>query len=466
MFEDKKTTALLIILLTFLVYIITFPAYFNKGVVTINEKLPFTVPQLQERDFQFGLDLQGGAHLVYEADFSDVPAENREQRMEGLRNLIERRVDLYGIADAYVRVTGERLIVEIPGAHDLEEAINVIGETPFLDFREITPEKKEKIEEVEDFLGKPLMEITSEDFGKLEESDIENWEVALEDPFETTDLTGRHLESAGVSFHHVTNEPFITLRFTEEGAVLFEEITERNIGESLATFLDGELLQRARVEEKISGGEAQITGDFTIKEAQEIARDLRIGALPVPINLLSQQSIGPEVGEDSFNAYLYAGMIGFILIITFMAFVYRLAGVVSAVSLSIYGLLVLFFFQVIPINLTLSGLAGFILSVGMAIDANVLIFSRMKEEMRKGNSLKKGIEEGYNRAWPSIRDGNFTTLMVAVILFFITTSFVRGFAVTLIIGLLVSIFTAMIITRGFLNVLGESKLGKIRKLWL
>ncbi len=466
MSQYKKITTLLIVILAMLVYIITFPTAFNAGTKTFSD----SIPQFRERDFQFGLDLQGGAHLLYEADFSDIPYENKEQRMEGLRNIIERRIDLYGIADAYVRVTGDRLAVEIPGAHDLEEAINIIGETPFLDFREISSEKaeirEEKEKEVKDFLGKELYEIEMDDFMKLEESEIENWEVVFEDPFEVTELTGRHLESAGVSYHHITNEPFISLRFTDEGAVLFEEITERNVGKNLATFLDGELLQQARVEEKISGGEAQITGDFTIKEAQEIARDLRIGALPVPIELVSQQSIGPALGEDALNVSLLAGLIGFAFVAAFMIIIYRLPGAVSIISLSIYGLLMLFLFQVIPVSLTLSGIAAFILSIGMAIDANVLIFSRIKEETKKRGNLKDGIEEGYKRAWPSIRDGNFTTLMVAVILFFITTSFVRGFAITLILGILVSIFAAMVVTRALLDVLEESRLKKVKKFWL
>ncbi len=418
----------------------------------------------------FGLDLQGGAYLLYQADLEGVPSGERVQRMEGLRDLIERRVDLYGIGESMIQVRGERLAVEIPGAHDLDEAINIIGETPFLDFREISPGLQErqlkKWEEIAEYLDKRVEEVTFEDLMGIEEGEVKGWEVVLEDPYSETTLTGRHLENARVTMHPVTQDPIIILNFNEEGADLFAEITERNVGRTLATFLDGEILQEATVQEKISGGEAQITGGFSVEEAYGVARDLRIGALPVPIELISQQSIGPALGEDSLNVSLRAGIFGFLLVAVFMIFVYRLPGLFSIIALSVYILMVLFLFKIIPITLTLSGIAGFILSIGMAIDANILILSRMREEIRDGKSISKSVEEGYRRAWPSIRDGNFTTLMVAIILFFITTSFVRGFAVTLILGILMSLFSAMIINRILFSFFEEGKLAKIKGLWL
>ncbi len=417
----------------------------------------------------FGLDLQGGAYLLYQADLEEVSSGERAQRMEGLRNLIERRVDLYGIGESMVQVRGERLVVEIPGDHDLDEAISIIGETPFLDFREISPEveekQAEKWEEITDYLDKRVEEVTFEDLMGLEE-EVEGWEIVLEEPYSKTELTGRHLENARVTMHPVTQDPVIILNFNEEGADLFADITERNVGRPLATFLDGEILQEATVQEKISGGEAQITGGFSVEEAYSVARDLRIGALPVPIELVSQQSIGPALGEDSLNVSLRAGIFGFLLVVVFMIFVYRLPGLFSIISLSAYILMVLFLFKIVPVTLTLSGIAGFILSIGMAIDANILILSRMREEIREGKSISKSVEEGYRRAWSSIRDGNITTLMVAIILFFITTSFVRGFAITLILGILMSLFSAMIINRILLSFFEEGKLAKIKGLWL
>ncbi len=266
--------------------------------------------------------------------------------------------------------------------------------------------------------------------------------------------------------HPVSQDPIILLNFTDEGAEIFEKITQRNIGKPLATFLDDEILQQATVQEKISGGEAQITGAFSVEEAYEIARDLRIGALPVPIEPVSQRSIGTALGEESLNRSLRAAIIGFLFVSLFMIIIYRLPGLLAVISLSIYVLLVLFLFKTVPVTLTLSGIAGFILSVGMAIDANILVISRLREEIRSGKDVKKSIEEGYKNAWSSIRDGNITTLMVAIILFFITTSFVRGFAITLILGILVSLFCAMIVSRGLLFLFEEGKPAKEKDLWV
>ena len=469
--KTKNSIIIALVALVVLTGIIIFPTTFNKGVNFINKETFLSLPTMKERDFMFGLDLQGGAYLLYEADFEEeIPSGERLQRMEGLRNLIERRVDLYGIAESSIQVRGERLVVEIPGAHDLDEAIDIIGETPFLDFREMSTEiqekQEEKWEEIADHFGKSIDEITLEDIMELEEADIEDWEIVMSDPYVETSLTGRHLKNAGVSMHPITQDPVIVLNFNEEGAELFEAITARNVGKPLATFLDGEILQEATVQEKITGGEAQITGQFTVEEAYTIARDLRIGALPVPIELLSQQSIGPALGEESLDVSLRAGILGLLLVAGFMIFVYRLPGLLSVISLCIYVLFVIFLFKVVPVTLTLSGIAGFILSIGMAIDANILIISRMREEIREGKSISKSIDEGYKRAWTSIRDGNITTLMVAIILFFITTSFVRGFAITLILGIVVSLFCAMIINRILLFFAEESRLSKIKDLWV
>ncbi len=465
----KKILLILTLSLFLLSFVLVFEKEVNRGIEEVNKKIPFTFPVFEEREFMFGLDLQGGAHLRYEADLDDVPSGEKSQRMEGLRNLIERRIDLYGVGESLVQVQGERLVVEIPGAHDLDEAIDIIGETPFLDFREVSSEvirkQEEKWEEIEEFLEKEREDITVEDLIALEESDIDNWEIVLQEGYKQTGLTGRHLKSARVLMHPVTHEPAITLEFDSEGAQLFEEITERNIGKPIATFLDGEILQVATVQEKIAGGEAQITGNFKMEEAYEIARDLRIGALPVPIELVSQQSIGPALGRDSLSVSVSAAIFGFLLVVIFMIAVYRLPGFFAAISLSFYVIFVLFLFKSIPITLTLSGIAGFILSIGMAIDANILIISRLREEIKEGKSIKKGIEDAYKRAWPSIRDGNITTLVVAIILFFITTSFVRGFAITLILGILVSLFSAMIISRAFLVIFDDGKLSRIKKLW-
>ncbi len=467
--KSNNLLIILLLLLVFFVYTIISPSAFNSGVDFVNKNTPLSLSKIEDSGFMFGLDLQGGAYLLYEADFDDIPLSERDQRMEGLRDLIERRIDLYGVGESVVQIRGERLSVEIPGAHDLDEAIDMIGETPFLDFRELSEEVQEmqqaKWEEIENYFGKTIDEITMEELLSLDEGEIEDWEVVFQNPYKETGLTGVHLDNARVTIHHVTQDPIIALSFNEEGAALFAEITGRNVGKPVATFLDGVILQEATVQEKITGGEAQITGSFSIEEAYNVARDLRIGALPVPISLISQQSIGPSLGEESLNVSLTAGIIGFALVAGFMIIFYRFLGLFSVTSLAVYILFVLFLFKIIPVTLTLSGIAGFISSVGMAIDANILIISRIKEELKAGNSVKKSIEEGYKNAWSSIRDGNFTTLMVAIILFFITTSFVRGFAITLILGILTSLLCSMIIKRALFIIFQEGKLSKIKGIW-
>ncbi len=467
--KTNNISTIFLILIVLFSYVFVFPAHYNKAVNYISDKTPITLPKLHERGFMQGLDLQGGAYLLYEADLSEIssPSEKAE-RMNGLRDIIEKRIDLYGVGEHSVQVRGERLSVEIPGAHDLEDAIEIIGETPFLDFREIPieveQEIEEKWEELEGYFGKTRYEIGSEDFAMIEEGDVEGWEVVIESPYRETGLTGEHLDGAGVFIDQISQRPIITLEFNERGTELFSEITARNQGRLIATFLDGEMLQEATVREVITGGEAQISGNFSVEEAYQTARDLRIGALPVPIELVTQQSIGPSLGEDALEMSVRAGLIGFMLVAVFMIAFYKLPGLISVISLSIYVLLVFFLFKYIPITLTLSGIAGFLLSVGMAIDANILIISRMREEIRAGKTIKESIREGYLKAWSSIRDGNFTTFMVAAILFFVTTSFVRGFAITLMVGILVSLFSAMVATWILLN-LFEGKTSKFKKLW-
>jgi len=466
----KKVTAILLIFLAFLAYMAIFPAHINRGIEFLNDKAHLSLPQMEERDFQLGLDLQGGAYLLYEADLSDVPEHEVGERMQGLRNVIERRIDIFGIGETAVQVKGERLVVEIPGVHDLEEAIGKIGETPFLEFREIPEgveqEREEREEEAEEIIGKPFREFTEEDFALLQEEEFEGLEILLSDDlFEPTGLTGGNLRNARMEVDYSTNRPMILLEFDNEGAEMLREITERNVDRPLATFLDDEMLQQATVEEVITEGRAQISGNLQQEEAREIARSLQ-EALPIPMNLISQQSIGPSLGERSLHLSVMAAIWGFLAICVFMVVAYRLPGLLSIFSLLFYGLIVVALFKTIPITLTLSGIAGFILSMGMAIDANILIFSRLREEIRKGNSITESLDEGFRRAWPSIRDGNFTTLIVALMLFLFATSFVQGFAVTLMLGILVSMFSAMIVTRFLLMLAADSMLGKKEELWL
>ncbi len=446
----------IILVLVFLAGNLVFPQFLN-------------LPHFPNIPFRLGLDLQGGVHLVYQADLTEIEPADWPELMEGLRDVIERRVDIFGVAEPLVQVKDERLIVELAGVFDVAEAIRIIGETPFLQFKEQREEQEtEKIlakrEEIREIIGKEFEEMTAEDFQKIEE--IENWQLIFEDPFfKPTVLTGKYLQRSEVGFDHPAPRPIILLQFNDEGAKIFEELTEKNVGEPIAIYIDNVLLSAPVVQEKITGGRAQITGDFTIEEARDLVRNLNAGALPVPIELISQQTVGPILGKISLEQSLFAGLFGLLAIVIFLIFIYRLPGLLAALALAIYIILILALFKIIPVTLTLAGIAGVILSAGLAVDANILIFSRMREEIKDGKSIKAAIEEGFNRAWPSIRDGNLTTLIVTLILFAFGASFVRGFALTLSLGILISMFSAIVITKNFLKFFEGTKLERIKWLW-
>mgnify|MGYP002152237653 CR=1 FL=1 len=406
------------------------------------------IPGIGNTPFKLGLDLQGGLHLVYEADLETIPKYDRDSAMQGLRDVIERRVNFFGVAEPIIQLQGEeesrRLIVELAGIQNPSQAIALIGQTPYLEFREY------KDNYLDIFTNNQVVE--------------ERGEGEFESPFEPTLLTGRYLARAEIGLDNVTQEPLIILQFDKEGSLLFEELTKENIGLPLAIFLDGTLLQAPTVQSVISGGRAQITGGFSVKEAQRISRELNAGALPVPITLLSQQSIGATLGQESLQKSLVAALAGLALVLLFMVLVYRIPGIIAGIALILYALFLLSLFKLIPITLTLAGIAGGILSLGIAVDANILIFARIREELREGKSFGSALEEGFSRAWPAIRDGNITTLAVALILFWFGSSFVKGFALTLSLGILVSLFSAIFITKSMLRLFVETKISKV--LWL
>ncbi|KKQ59836.1 MAG: Protein translocase subunit SecD, partial [Parcubacteria group bacterium GW2011_GWE2_38_18] len=281
--------------------------------------------------------------------------------------------------------------------------------------------------------------------------------------WKNTELTGKYLKRATVQFNPNDNSPEVSLEFDDQGAKYFADITKRNIGKQVSIFLDGYPISSPTVNEAITGGKAVISGRFNVTEAKLLSQRLNAGALPVPISLVNQQTIGASLGQKSVDDSFKAGYIGFALVALFMILFYRLPGVLSVVALAIYGLIVLSIFKLWPVTLTLSGLAGFIMSIGMAVDANVLIFSRMREEIKNGRHLGMAIEEGFRRAWPSIRDSNVSTLITCFILIQFSTSVVKGFAITLTVGVLVSMFTAIFITRTFLKLIPENWL---EKAWL
>ncbi len=394
-----------------------------------------------------GLDLQGGAHLVYEADMKDIPRDQYNSRLEGVRDVIERRINAFGVGEAIVQTTKVgshyRVIVELPGIKNIQEAIKMIGETPFLDFREeMTDEERAA------YLEK--IDASEEERAQLEELPL----------YKPTQLSGKQLESSSVEFDRTTGQPQVTLVFNDEGADLFAGITKRNVGRRVAIYLDGVPITQPVVETEIRGGRAVITGDFNLEEARQLSQRLNAGALPVPITLVSEQTVGATLGKISLLKSLIAGIIGLVFVSLFMIIYYRLPGVLAVIALIFYALIVFAIFKTIPVVLTLAGVAGFILSVGMAVDANILIFERMKEELRENREINEATRLGFKRAWSSIRDSNVSSLITCAILFYFGTSIVQGFALTLGIGILVSMFTAMVITRLLIELFGKKLIEK------
>ena len=633
--------------------IFDFPSYYISFANGLEGRSGFSLPRPSEEGFHLGLDLQGGAHLVYEADMAGIPFNERDDALAGARDVIERRVNAFGVGEPRVQtnVSGDkhRIIIELPGVVDVQDAIRQIGETPILEFKEVNPdpqtnlteEQQAELErrnmETETRAQDILKEITEGDLAfeqavetysedqftkslggdlgfvdqrssdwmremhqfateiveqgtvaknilatglgyhivKLEESDEraatvsarhilicfigserckqerfqteageiindlkkratpENFadlakeysddtgsgaaggdlgeftrgtmakpfeeaafalpvggispvietkfgyhiiykydetkeiqhhlkhvlfkktkpeDVAPElDPWLNTDLSGKQLERASVEFNNQTGEVEVGLKFDNEGKDLFAEITKRNVGKPVAIFLDGGIISAPVVQTVISGGQAVITGNFSIQEAKLLAQRLNAGALPLPIHIVGQSTVGPTLGRISLQKSLMAGIIGFALVLLFMLLYYRLPGLLAGFALILYVVLVLAVFKLVPVTVTLAGVAGFILSLGMAVDANILIFERIREELCDGRSYSRAITEGFERAWTSIRDGNVSTLITCAILYWFGTSIVRGFAVTLSVGIVLSMFSAITITRIWLR---------------
>lgn len=495
-----------------------------------------------------GLDLQGGIHLEYAADLSQVPDEKKGEALEAALAVIERRVNAFGVGEPVVQSaksgTEDRIIVELPGVEDVEEAKRMLKETPFLEFRESQDEELQKEFDVEnekskqqatdilerakkgedfvalarefsqdpgskdkggdlDFVtkgtfvpqfddilfredfkvGEVYPELVESPFGwhiikKLEErgegdgrevraahilfpkSTVEMLPDSIR--FKPTGLSGKNLKDAFVDYQgQGFGAPQVGLQFDSEGAALFAELTKRNFGKPIAIFLDDEVISAPTVQSEITDGRAVITGSFTLEEVKDMVGRLNEGALPVPITLVGQQSIDASLGEDALRASLFAGVMGLLAVSVYMILYYRFLGFGAVFALLIYSAMLLAIFRLsafspFPITLTLSGIAGFILSIGIAVDANVLIFERTREELAYGKSARKAIQEGFRRAWPSIRDGHFSTLITTSILMLMGTGFVKGFAVILSLGVLLSLFTAVVLVRVWLRfMIGE-----------
>lgn len=382
---------------------------------------------------KLGLDLQGGTHLVFEADMSQIDPADQADAIRSVQEIISRRVDLYGVAEPLIQTAAvgesERLIVELPGIKDIDQAVNLIGQTAQLDFRE-----NETV---------------------LPESEDEATQSAM--VFISTDLTGRDLKKAAVSFSQSgesAGQPVVNLEFTNEGAQKFARLTQTNVGQPIAIFLDDQLITAPIVNEPILDGLAVISGNFDTDSATQLAIQLNAGALPVPVKIIAQENVSATLGNDSINQSIKAGLVGLAAVSLFMIGIYRLPGLIAVVGLIIYGLITLSLYRLIPVTLTLPGIAGLILSVGMAVDSNILIFERLKEELKAGRQFQIALELAFGRAWDAIKDANITTIVVSLILinplnwqWLNSSGLVRGFALTLLIGVLTSLFTGIFVTR-------------------
>lgn len=539
-----------IIILAILAGLVSYP----KAV----EKVPPVYNALNKLKINLGLDLQGGIRLEYKADLSGIESEKAGDAMQAIQDVIERRVNAFGVAEPVIYTTKSgnenRLVVELAGVKDINAAKDMIKETPFLEFREQSEEEEEE-EIPQDILDSMNTEakkkaegllqraLTGEDFAALAKDNSEDpgskdnggeydfvpkgsfvpeyedvifnknlengqiypelvetdfgWHIikkieirGREDPekssdgdngtsnqefksahilvtkrtqtppqmnFVPTGLTGKNLKNASVEFQNQgLSEPQVALKFDSQGTELFAEITKRNIEKPVAIYLDGQIISAPTVRSEITNGEAVISGNFTIEEANKLVKNLNEGALPVPITLVAQNSVEASLGSLSLARSLKAGALGLGVILFFMIVYYRYFGLVASAALLIYAGLMVTIFKLSThtpwsITFTLSGIAGFILSIGMAVDANILIFERTKEEIRKGRSLMSAVEEGFKRAWPSIRDGNYSTIITSLILIGVGTGFVKGFAVVLVIGVLVSMFTAIVLVKTILR---------------
>lgn len=421
----------------------TFPATLLTGKsISINQSLPgidaaaLLKPLGINRSFAFrkGLDLEGGTSIVLRANAGDLPASQRENAVESAKQVIERRINFFGVSEPIVQTSKTnneyRIIVEIPGVTDVDQAVKLIGTTAKLTF----------------------WEQGASGSGKLKSTDLPvNSQVFLGESPKKTDLSGSDLKQAVVTFDQKTGQPVVQLTFTSTGAKKFSDITKRNIGKRLGYALDNIMYDAPVIQNHIPNGEAIISGTFTTEQAKQLQLQLNAGALPISLSVLEQHAIGATLGNDSLQKSLFAGAIGFIIIVFFMCVMYGRLGVVASVALAIYALLVLAIFRLVPVTLTLAGIAGLILSVGIAVDANILIFERMREELRNGKSKETALQLGFTRAWTSIRDSNIASLITSGILYYFGTGVVRGFALTLAIGVLVSMFSAITVTRTILR---------------
>jgi preprotein translocase subunit SecD len=434
--KQHRTLILIIVILILSIWI-DMPS--NPGIHVLGIKKDITT--------HLGLDLVGGVQVLLEAD---VPATQdvTDTEMNAARSIVENRVNGLGVNEAVVaRAGSRRIIVELPGVADQEQAKNTVKETALLEFVDMSSITQDQA-------------LAMKDAGTTIVTDYSpTGVISPTQPISPTQqvwhtiMTGAALKNAGVTLQ--TNRYEVSFELSSDGAKIFGDFTAQHIGQVLAIVLDKKIISAPKINDAITEGRGVISGNFTRDSANQLAVQLKYGALPIPLKIVESNSVGPTLGQDSLRRSLIAGAIGLGLVVIFMALYYRLPGVVADLALLTYAVIAYALFRFIPITLTLPGIAGFVLSIGMAVDANILIFERLKEELRAGRSLRTAIDLGWSRAWPSIRDSNLSTLITCFILYYFGMTFgasiVKGFSLTLALGVLVSLFTAIIVSRTFLH---------------
>jgi len=407
-------------------------------------ELKFKIGQKQFQkniDLKYGLDLAGGSSLTFNIDTSKIKSEDIPQAIESLKGNIERRINLFGVSETNVQIIKQqdqyRLKIDLPGIENVTDAIALIGTTAQLSFRGETPVAPEA-----------TASATAYDYFGID-----------------TKINGSNLIRSSVQINPNNSEPEVALEFDPEGTKLFAQATKDFLNKRMAIFLDDQIITAPTINVVITDGKAVISGSFDAQSAKELSAQLNAGALPLPISIIQQSQVGATLGQDSLDKGLFAGIIGLILVCLFMIANYGKLGLIADIGLIIYGLITLTLYRLIPITLTFPGIVGFILSIGMAVDSNILIFERLREEVRRGKDWNIAMETGFGRAWDSIKDANACTIITGLILFnpfnwsFLNTSgMVRGFAVTLILGIIISIFTGVFVTRNLLRVLAKEKI--------
>ncbi|MFC1626665.1 protein translocase subunit SecD [Patescibacteria group bacterium] len=449
MFKNSKIIFILLLILAGFLVVIDLPENYHVNFsvrgVTIDRvinppNIDITILGKRiQKSFKtrLGLDLSGGTHIVLQADMSNINEDARIDALESAKEIIERRVNFFGLTEPLVQTSQTqdtyRIIVEMPGITNVDQAVQAIGQTAKLEFREFLDENE-----------------------ATEAATIEQMLAATQ----SVDITGKDLQRAQISFSQQTGESQVAIEFTKEGGDKFAETTKRLVGKPLGIFLDDIPISSPMVQQEIIGGSAVISGSFTVESAKILALQLNAGALPVPVDVVEQKVIGATLGQESVEKSIRAGAVGLAIVAVYMIATYGKLGLLADFALILYGLITFAIFRLIPVTLTLPGIAGFILSVGMAVDSNILIFERYKEETLKGKPWKIAMELGFGKAWESIKDANFTTLITCAVLynpgnwsFLPASGMVRGFAITLFIGVLVGLFTGIVVTRTLIRVL-------------